>query len=73
MRILLIDNAAGGCTEWIDDVERGMTLGDLFRRVKPRESRDNYTLRVNRNPADDSTVLRDSDRVSMMPNKIEGA
>ena len=72
MQVLLINNDGGGFADHIE-VDGGTTVAALFsQRLPDREAAD-YLIRVNRQPASADQVLREGDRVSMTPVKIEGA
>ena len=72
MRILFINNDGGGFADTIE-VSEGTTIGQLFQeRISQGEPAD-YLIRVNRQPAAADQVLREGDRVSCTPTKIEGA
>ena len=72
MQVLLISNDAGGYAHNVDAPE-GTTVKQMFERhVGPLQA-DNYLIRVNRQPATADQELRDGDRVSFTPLKIEGA
>jgi len=71
VRILYINNDGGGFADHIE-VAEGTTIDKLFEdRVggKPGD----YLIRVNRQPVTHDQVLREGDRVSFTPVKIEGA
>ena len=71
MRILYINNDGGGFADHIE-VAEGTTIDKLFEdRVggKPGD----YLIRVNRQPVTHDQVLREGDRVSFTPVKIDGA
>ena len=71
MRIMFINNNGGGFADYLE-VEDGLTAADLFRR-QVGKSPSNYLIRVNRQPCAADQVLREGDRVSITPTKIEGA
>lgn len=72
MKVLFINNDGGGFADLID-VESGCTVGKLFaERMKQRNPED-FLIRVNRLPASADQVVNEGDRVSITPNKIEGA
>ena len=72
MRILFINNDGGGFADQID-VADGATVDKLFcERMSGRKSQD-YLIRVNRQPVSAGQVLKEGDRVSFTPVKIEGA
>lgn len=72
MKILWINNDGGGFADHID-VEKGVTVSELFAERLPESRAEDYLIRVNRMPASADQVLQEGDRVSMTPTKIEGA
>ena len=72
MRLLLINNDGGGFADHID-VPDGQTVQELFAARMPHAKPQNYLIRVNRQPVTPDQVLREGDRVSFTPTKIEGA
>ena len=72
MKVLFINNDGGGFADHID-VTEGSTVRELFAREVPHGKADQYLIRVNRQPAPSDQVLREGDRVSFTPVKIEGA
>lgn len=72
MKILVINNTGAGFGDHID-VPEGMSVRDLFRREVPSGKPEDYLIRVNRQPVASDQVLREGDRVSITPVKIEGA
>jgi hypothetical protein len=71
MQILYINNDGGGFADYIE-IDSDTTVQTLFdARVQGRPS--DYLIRVNRQPTTASQVLREGDRVSFTPVKIEGA
>jgi len=72
MRIFFINNDGGGFADDID-IDRETTVEQLFEQRLPGREPEDYLIRVNRLPATADQVLREGDRVSMTPTKIEGA
>lgn len=72
MRILLINNDGGGFADHVE-VADGLTVAALFADRAPGRDPGDFLIRVNRQPAAADQVLRDGDRVSLTPTKIEGA
>ena len=72
MKILFINNHGGGFADHIE-VESGTTVAQLFAQRLPQCQPEDYLIRVNRQPAGREEILHEGDRVSMTPNKIEGA
>ena len=71
MKILVINNDGGGFADYVD-VADGTNDAELFERQigsKP----NHYLIRVNRQPCPADQVLREGDRISITPTKIEGA
>jgi sulfur carrier protein ThiS len=72
MRILVINNTGGGFADHVD-VAEGLTVQGLFAQQVPHGRAADYLVRVNRQPVPAEQVLREGDRVSITPLKIEGA
>ena len=72
MRILFINNDGGGFADHID-VPEGTSVEQLFLDRIPHGSPRSYLIRVNRQPVSAGQSLREGDRVSITPTKIEGA
>ncbi len=72
MKVLLISNDAGGFAHHVE-VPDDTTVGQMFERHIGKLNASNYLIRVNRQPAIVAQLLRDGDRVSFTPMKIEGA
>ena len=72
MKILFINNDGGGFADHIE-VQDGVTVLQLFQQQVSSGKPDNYLIRVNRQPVASDQALRDGDRVSFTPVKIEGA
>ena len=72
MKVLFINNDGGGFADHIE-VTEGSTVRELFAREVPHGKADQYLIRVNRQPAPSDQVLREGDRISFTPVKIEGA
>jgi hypothetical protein len=71
MRILYINNDGGGFADYIE-IDSDTNVQTLFdTRVQGRAC--DYLIRVNRQPSAASQVLKEGDRVSFTPVKIEGA
>ena len=72
MRIMYINNHGGGFADFIN-VEEGMTIERLFKQKMLDEEASDYLIRVNRQPVPKDYVLKENDRVTVTPTKIEGA
>ena len=72
MRIMYINNNGGGFADFIN-VEEGMNIEKLFKQKMPHEESHDYLIRVNRQPVPKEYVLKENDRVTVTPTKIEGA
>ena len=72
MRILYINNDAAGYADYIDIAEN-TTVEQFFKiKMSGREAND-YMIRVNRQHVARDYILREGDRVTITPLKIEGA
>ena len=72
MKVLAINNDGGGFADYLD-VAEGTTVLQLFEKLTGSTNPRHYLIRVNRQPCPASQVLREGDRVSVTPTKIEGA
>lgn len=72
MRILYINNQGGGFADFIN-VEEGTTIEKLFKEKMSGENAADYLIRVNRQPVPKDYVLKENDRVTITPTKIDGA
>jgi sulfur carrier protein ThiS len=72
MTILLINNDGAGFADYVEIAE-GTTVEQLFAEKIPNGKPCDYLIRVNRQPVPATQVLKEGDRVSFTPTKIEGA
>lgn len=72
MKILFINNIGAGFADHVE-IPEGLTVEALFKIHLPAKSPSDYLIRVNRQNAAADQVLREGDRVSFTPTKIEGA
>lgn len=72
MRLLYINNDGGGFADFVD-VTEGITVEQFFKDKMQGRKPDDYLIRVNRQPVPREYILRDGDRVTVTPTKIEGA
>lgn len=72
MRILFINNDGGGFADHLE-IPGGTTVAQLFQQRVPGGRAADYLIRVNRQPTTSEAELRDGDRVTFTPVKIEGA
>lgn len=71
MKLLFINNEGGGFADHID-IDEGTTIGQFFEdRMTDCESKD-YLIRVNRQPVPTEYVLKEGDRITITPTKIDG-
>jgi hypothetical protein len=72
MRLFFINNDGGGFADTIE-VSDGTSITQLFEQRVPHGKPADYLIRVNRQPVTADHLLREGDRVSVTPTKIEGA
>jgi sulfur carrier protein ThiS len=72
LQILYINNDGGGFADHVEIAEN-MTVTELFQQRVKSGKTDDYLIRVNRQPVANDYVLKEGDRVSFTPVKIEGA
>lgn len=72
MRILYINNDGSGYADYINIAEN-TTIDQFFAIKMQGQQEEDSLIRVNRQPVPRDYVLRDGDRVTITPRKIEGA
>jgi sulfur carrier protein ThiS len=72
MRILYINNDGAGFADYIDIAEN-TTVEQFFKIKMSGKEESDYMIRVNRQPVPKDYVLREGDRITITPIKIEGA
>lgn len=72
MRILFVNNDGGGYADYVN-VDENTTVEKFFKQKLPNENAADYLIRVNRQPTPRDYVLKDGDRITITPTKIEGA
>ena len=72
MKVFLINNDGGGFADYVD-IEDGTTIDQFFASQMSGQRADGYMIRVNRDQVQASYALKEDDRVSITPTKVEGA
>jgi len=72
MKVFYINNDGGGFADPIE-IPDGQTVQQLFQARMPDRKAQDFLIRVNRMPVSADQVLRENDRISVTPTKIEGA
>ena len=72
MKIFFINHHGGGFADYVE-VAEGTTVEQFFKQKIPHAQAEDYLIRVDRQPAGAKEVLREGQRVSFTPTKIEGA
>jgi len=72
MKIFFINHHGGGFADYVE-VAEGTTVEQFFMKRIPQGDPANYLIRVDRQLAAADEVLREGQRVSFTPTKIEGA
>ena len=72
MKVLVINNDGGGFADYLE-IADGATVAQLFAKQTSSAPASNYLIRVNRQPCAQDQVLREGDRISFTPTKIEEA
>ncbi len=72
MRVLYINNDGGGFADHID-ISEGITVEQFFQEQMPGRKPHDYLIRVNRQPVSRDMALKEGDRITITPLKIEGA
>lgn len=69
---MYINNSGGGFADYMN-IEEGMSVSKLFAQKMPHEEAANFLIRVNRQPVPKDYILKENDRVTITPTKIDGA
>ncbi|MAG93389.1 MAG: molybdopterin converting factor [Planctomycetaceae bacterium] len=72
MRVLLINNDGAGFADYVEAAD-GTTIEQFLGDRLPQSKPGDLLIRVNRQPVSKDQVLREGDRISATPTKIEGA
>ncbi len=72
MNVLFINNLGSGFADYINVID-GMKVEQFFKDKMHGCKEDDYLIRVNRQPVARGYVLRDGDRITITPLKIDGA
>jgi sulfur carrier protein ThiS len=72
MKVLFVNNDGGGFADYVE-IDEGTSVKQFFEERMEGAKPHNYLIRVNRMPVAPDQVLRDGDRISITPVKIEGA
>ena len=72
MKVLYINNSGGGFADYVE-IDSNTSVNRFFDKRMPHGSAEDYLIRVNRQPVARDYVLREGDRISITPTKIEGA
>jgi sulfur carrier protein ThiS len=72
MKILYINNDGAGFADYVD-IDDNTTVEKFFQSKMQGASASDYLIRINRQPVPRDYVLKENDRVSITPTKIEGA
>ena len=70
--ILFINNDGAGFADHVE-VSEGTTIEQFLAARMPGRKSDDLLIRVNRQPVAREQVLREGDRITVTPTKIEGA
>ena len=71
MRLLYINNDGSGFADYVE-VPENMNVAEFFEQRMEGCKTSDYLIRVNRQPVAADQVLKEGDRVSFTPVKIEG-
>jgi len=72
MRVLFINNLGSGFADYINVID-GMKVEQFFKDKMFGCKEEDYLIRVNRQPVARDHVLREGDRITVTPLKIDGA
>ncbi|MFO0806436.1 MAG: hypothetical protein U0791_25305 [Gemmataceae bacterium] len=67
-----INNSGAGFADHVE-IEEGLSVAAFFAEKMPGAKPQDYLIRVNRQPTPADQVLQPGDRISITPQKIDGA
>ena len=71
-KVLFINNDGGGFAQHVE-IQPKTTVEQFFKDQMGEVNPASYLIRVNREPVAANQVLKDKDRITVVPVKIEGA
>ncbi len=71
IKVLYINNDGGGYADTIEIAENTTVRQFVADRVSGNAT--DYLIRVNREPTSADYILKDGDRITITPTKVEGA
>lgn len=72
IKILFLNNEGAGFADYLD-IEEGTSVEKFFAKRFSGRGASEFLIRVNRQPVARDYVLKDGDRITVTPTKIEGA
>jgi sulfur carrier protein ThiS len=73
MKVLFINNNGAGFADYVE-VGKKTTVTEFFKEKMGKDSNPaDFLIRVNRDVVPANYVLREKDRISVTPTKIDGA
>ena len=72
MKVLFINNLGAGFADYVS-IEENTTIEKFFKNRMQGEQTSDHLIRVNRQPVPREYILKDGDRITITPVKIDGA
>ena len=72
MQIQFLNNDGGGFADYLD-VNENTAVEQFFNEKMGDCKPEDYLIRVNRQPVAKDYILKEGDRITVTPTKIEGA
>ena len=72
MKIMYINNDGGGFADYVQ-VSEGTDVEKFFKDKMPGQKAEDHLIRVNRQPVPRDYILKEGDRITITPVKIDGA
>lgn len=72
IKVLFLNNSGGGFARYVD-VPAGTTVGGFFLQELPNQNPGAFTIKLNRELVAADVVLKEGDKLSVVPKKVEGA
>ena len=71
-KVLFVNNDGAGFADYVE-VADGTTVEKFFAQKMPHGQAQDFLIRVNRLPVARDQVLKEGDRITVTPTKLEGA
>ncbi len=72
VKVLYVNNSGGGFADYVEVADH-TSIEKFFGQKMPGCEAADYLIRVNRLPAARDQILKEGDRITVTPTKVDGA